>query len=248
MDSITIIIVIIIFYATLVQSTLGFGSALIMMPFLTALIGIKTAVPLVALIATTIHISILIYKWQEVDFLAAWRLVIASLIGIPIGAFLLRMGNEEYLKFILGLIIIGFSIYYLLKPALPFIKDEKYAYFFGFFAGILGGAYNTNGPPVVIYGSMRRWKPTIFRTTLQGYFFPTGLLLLISHYSVGLWTAMVWHNYFIALPFVLTAVLIGGKLNAKISAGKFDKYIYMFLILTGMYITFQSVIQLLHRH
>ena len=42
---------------------------------------------------------------------------------------------------------------------------------FGFFAGILGGAYNTNGPPVVIYGSLRKWSPATFRATLQGYFF-----------------------------------------------------------------------------
>jgi len=245
MDSIAVITVIIIFAATFIQSAFGFGSALIMMPFLTVLIGIKIAVPLAALIATTIHISILLYKWREVDLSAALRLIIASVIGIPLGAYLLRMGNEQYLKFFLGLMIIIFSLFFLLKPALPFLKNEKYAYFFGFIAGILGGAYNTNGPPVVIYGSLRRWNPATFRTTLQGYFFPTGLLLLISHSSVGLWTGTVFNNYLIALPFVLAAVWMGGKLNERISPGKFDKYIYTFLVITGISIAVESILKVI---
>ncbi len=243
MDSIAVITVIIIFAATFIQSAFGFGSALIMMPLLTVLIGIKTAVPLAALIATTIHISILLYKWREVDLSAAFRLIIGSVIGIPLGAYLLRLGNEHYLKLFLGLMIIIFSLLFLLKPALPRLKNEKSAYFFGFIAGILGGAYNTNGPPVVIYGSMRRWSPATFRTTLQGYFFPTGLFLLISHGSIGLWTGAVFNNYLIAFPFVLAAVWMGGKLNERISSGKFDKYIYIFLVITGISIAVESVIK-----
>lgn len=242
----TLLIIFIIFTATLVQSTFGFGSALVMMPFLTVLIGIKAAVPIAALVATTIHISILVHKWREVDLRVAWRLILASLMGIPLGAFILRLGNDVYLKFFLGLVIVVFSLYYLLKPALPLLKSEKYAYVFGFVAGIFGGAYNINGPPVVIYGTMRRWDPGVFRTTLQGYFFPTGLLLLFSHYSVGLWTVAVWHNYLYAFPFVLIAVWLGGILNARISSGKFDTYIYLFLVLTGMSLAIQAGIQLIH--
>jgi hypothetical protein len=29
-----------------------------------------------------------------------------------------------------------------------------------------------NGPPLVIYGALRRWTPERFRATLQGYFLP----------------------------------------------------------------------------
>lgn len=244
-DIYIVYIIITIFTATLVHSAFGFGSALIMMPVLTVLIGIKSAAPLTALVSTTIHISVLIHKWRETNFKAAWRLVAASFIGIPAGAFLLRIGSEDFLKFILGLIIALFSLYFLMKPNLPFLKNEKFAFLFGLIAGILGGAYNTNGPPVVIYGSMRRWNPATFRATLQGYFFPAGLVLLSSHYSAGLWTEMIWHNYFIVLPFVLTAVLIGGRLNSRMPPGKFDRYIYIFLVLTGFCITFQSVLHMI---
>ena len=32
-----------------------------------------------------------------------------------------------------------------------------------------------NGPPLVIYGALRRWSPQHFRATLQGYFLPASL-------------------------------------------------------------------------
>ena len=41
----------VVFLAALVRSTFGFGDALIAMPFLVVLVGLKTATPLMALIA-----------------------------------------------------------------------------------------------------------------------------------------------------------------------------------------------------
>jgi hypothetical protein len=104
----------------------------------------------------------------------------------------------------------------------------------GFIAGILGGAYNTNGPPVVIYGMLRRWDPEKFRATLQGYFLPTGLAILISHGLAGMWTKQVIHLYLYSLPAIIAAVLIGGKVNQLIPKGKFDKIIYGFLVAIGI--------------
>ena len=51
-----------------------------------------------------------------------------------------------------------------------------------------GGAYNTNGPPVVIYATLRRWPPSRFRATMQAYFLPSSLLIAAGHGLAGLWT------------------------------------------------------------
>ena len=50
------------------------------------------------------------------------------------------------------------------------------AWLFGFGAGVLGGAYGMNGPPLVAYGALRHWSPKRFRATLQGYFLPASLV------------------------------------------------------------------------
>ena len=100
-------------------------------------------------------------------------------------------------------------------------------------AGVLGGAYNTNGPPVVIYGALRRWPPERFRATLQGYFLPTGLLILTTHGLAGLWTPQILQLYGLSLPLILTAIFLGGKLNQRISPGGFERLIYLSLLGLG---------------
>lgn len=53
-------VLLILFLSTLVRSTFGFGDALVAMPLLALFIAIKTATPVVAIIAPTIAISLLI--------------------------------------------------------------------------------------------------------------------------------------------------------------------------------------------
>jgi uncharacterized membrane protein YfcA len=230
----TILVLVILFLSTFIRSALGFGDALIAMPLLAIVVGLQVATPLTAMGATTIAIIILIKAWKKVDIKAAWRLVITTWIGIPIGIFFLKAAPELLVKSLLGIIITGFGLYNLIVPNLPRLLNENWAYLTGLIAGILGGAYNTNGPPVVIYGMLRRWDSDKFRATLQGYFLPTGAAILISHGIAGMWTPQVIHLYLYSIPVIVGAVLIGGKVNQLIPQGKFDKIIYGFLVVIGI--------------
>ena len=196
----TLIVMGILFLSTFIRSALGFGDALIAMPLLTMVVGLQVATPLTAMGATTIAISILLRSWKKVDIKAAWRLVLTTWIGIPIGIYFLKAAPDLIVKSLLGILITGFGLYNLIVPNLPRLRNENWAYLTGIIAGILGGAYNTNGPPVVIYGMLRRWDPEKFRATLQGYFLPTGLAILISHGVSGMWTGEVLNLYLFSLP------------------------------------------------
>jgi uncharacterized membrane protein YfcA len=164
----------------------------------------------------------------------AWRLILASLAGIPVGLLLLTQAPENMVKGILGVCLILFGLYSLIRPALPSLYQSGWAYGFGFIAGVLGGAYNTNGPPIVTYGTLRRWPPDRFRATLQGYFIPTGGLIALSHGLAGLWTKEVLVYYLLAFPFVLAAIFLGGKLNGYIPADRFERLLNLALIGLGI--------------
>ncbi|MGB2964460.1 MAG: sulfite exporter TauE/SafE family protein [Anaerolineales bacterium] len=233
-SSTTLLVLVILFLSTFVRSALGFGDALIAMPLLALVVGMQVATPLVAMGASTIAFTILLKSWRKVEIKAAWRLVLSTWIGIPLGIFFLKAAPEFLVKSLLGILIIGFGLYNLFIPNLPKLKTEKWAYLTGLIAGILGGAYNTNGPPVVVYGVLRRWDPEKFRATLQGYFLPTGSAILITHGLAGMWTSQVVHYYLYSLPIIIGAVLVGEKVNQIIPQGKFDKVIYGFLVLVGV--------------
>lgn len=224
----------ILFISTFTRSFLGFGDSLIAMPLLAMLVGITTATPLVALAAITISVLILSRAWKRVDIKAAWRLILSALIGIPIGLFFLKTAPESIVKSILGVVLIGFGIYNLTTPKLSPVQGNWATYTFGLLSGILGGAYNANGPPAVIYGVLKQWEPDRFRATLQGFLLPTGLMIVIGHGLAGLWTPRVLNLYLWALPIIITAVITGGILNKKVSGDHFKRIIYLLLILLGL--------------
>jgi uncharacterized membrane protein YfcA len=227
-------VLLILFISTFTRSTLGFGDALIAMPLLTLVVGVQTATPLVAFMGTTIAATILWNNWRSVDVRAAWRLIVSSLVGIPFGLWLLTVAPGNVVKIILGVVLILFGGYNLLRPKLTMLRNQHWAYLFGFVAGILGGAYNTNGPPVVVYGTLRRWPPVHFRATLQGYFLPTGFLILAGHALGGLWTRQVWQMYIFALPLIFVAIFFGGKVNKRIRPERFSQLLYIILIILGL--------------
>ncbi|KPK74755.1 MAG: hypothetical protein AMJ79_13225 [Phycisphaerae bacterium SM23_30] len=234
METGQVFILTVIFLATFTRSTFGFGDALVAMPLLTLAISLEEAAPLVALTAVTISTTILIKQWRRVQLKSAGMLIIFALGGIPLGIYLLKGIHDTVMKMILAAVIITFSLYQIFHPRLRLRDSDKYAPLFGLLAGILGGAYNINGLPAAIYGTLRGWEAPRFRATMQGFFFPTGLMIALGHGVGGFWTRPVLGNFLLCVPGILVAVYFGGILNGKIPPGKFDRYVYLFLVIIGI--------------
>lgn len=230
----------ILFVSALIHSTLGFGQALIAMPLLLMIVELKTATPLVAFALMTIGAVILLRNWRAVDVSAAWRLVLSSCFGIPVGLFMLKGVPEELMKIFLGILVILFSLYNMGNRHLKIIglrrvgAGSALTYLFGFVAGVLGAAYNTSGLVITIYATLRDWSPDRFRSTLQSYFVFAGLLILASHGVAGLWTPYVLRLYVTSLPLILAGIFFGGRLNRFIPQGQFDGYVNVGLLIMGI--------------
>lgn len=229
-----ILVVGIVLISTFVRGAVGFGNALIAMPLLTMVIGVRSAAPLVALLGLATAVLMLIREWQQLDFRAAGHLIAAAIPGIPVGLLFLTTAPEHLVKGLLGVVLIGFGSYNLFNPRLPQARSPRWGWLFGFMAGILGGAYNSDGPPVVIYGVMRRWKPDRFRATLQGYFLIAGAAIAAGHGLSGLWTHRVLLNLVVSLPAVLVGVLAGDRASDGLPDRAFHRLVNGFLILVGV--------------
>lgn len=243
MDPITIHVLVVIFVATLIRSAFGFGEALVAVPLLALRIPITVAAPLAVLVSVIVAGVIVVQDWRKIEVRSAAGLVISSLFGIPLGLLLLTRGNDQMVKLILGIIIAGFSIYSLTaKTRLHLEKDHPmWLLGSGFCSGVLGGAYGMNGPPLAVYGSLRRWSPQHFRATLQGYFLPASLVGLIGYTSVGLWVPAVTRYFLLSLPGTLVAIMIGRLLNHRLRGDGFFRYVYAGLIIIGGVLVVQAV-------
>jgi uncharacterized membrane protein YfcA len=245
MELYQLVVIIVLFFATLIASTFGFGVGLIAIPILASFIGIRIATPLSAMVALTVILLILLKQWREINFQSIWRLIAASCIGAPLGLFFLKSAQDNLAKLILAIVIMLFSGYNLLNPGIIRFKTDRGAWFFGAMAGFLGGAYALPGPPVIIYGVFRQWSPGSLRVTLSGFFLPSGLIVIVSHWAGGLWTPSVLVLYGMSLPAILLGIFIGHRFNRSIPKKKFTTVLYCLLFLCGMILLIQGYQQLL---
>ena len=207
-DPTTLHVLLVVFVATLVRSTFGFGEALIAVPLLALSIPIRTAAPLAVLLSITIALVVVIQDWRKIHVRSAGWLLAPTFLGIPLGIALLTSVHQNAVKAVLALIIMTFSGYFLLSRRLPELHGDNRSWLLGcgFLAGILGGAYGLNSPPLVVYGTMRRWSPQHFRATLQGYFLPASMVAMAGYWYKGLWTPAVTHYYLVSLWVVLPTI------------------------------------------
>lgn len=227
-DGTTAYVILVVFVATLIRSALGFGEALFAVPLLALLLPLQVAAPLAVLISITIAAIIVAQDWQKIHLRSTGWLVFATLFGIPLGLLLLTSSHQQMAKMALAIVLLAFSAYSLFgrKPLHLTTDNLLWLLGCGFFAGILGGAYGMNGPPLAIYGAMRRWSPQHFRATLQGYFLPASILGMAGYWFAGLWVPAVTHYYLVSLPATIPAILLGRLLNHRLREETYLKYVY----------------------
>ncbi len=233
-----IFVVLIIFLAVFTQSLSGFGSALVAMALLPELMGMEIATPLVAAMAMTVEACLLLRYRASLNLRAVWRLALASLVGIPLGMLTLKRFDENAAMTILGAVIAAYAIYALFELKPPELSHPAWGFAFGLMAGMLGGAYNTSGPPVVIYGNSRRWLPVEFKSNLQGFFFLNSVLVVSGHALSHNFTQAVIQNYLIALPALALGILAGIGLDRRVNPDAFRKIVLILLLVMGVRMIF----------
>ena len=244
LDETTVSVAAVIFVATLIRSAFGFGEALVAVPLLALLMPVEVAAPLAVLVSITVAAVILVQDWHHVHVGSAGWLIVSTLFGIPLGLLLLTTVAEPVVKAILAGIIVTFSTYCLASRNQILLKNDRFAWIFGFGAGVLGGAYGMNGPPLVIYGSLRRWSPEHFRATLQGYFLLASTVGMAGYWLADLWVADVTRYYLMSLPLALVAVVLGRIVNRRLDGRSFRVYVHCGLIVVGLVLLVQSSVMI----
>lgn len=242
-DVTSLLVVLIVFVATLIRSAFGFGEALIAVPLLAFFIPLTTAAPLGVLVSITVALIVVLQDWEKIHLRSAAWLVLSTLPGIPLGLWLLTSSHQAIVKGVLAVIIIMFSAYSLIGRMPPELQRDDRAWLVGcgVCAGILGGAFGMNGPPLVVYGSMRRWSAQQFRATLQAYFLPASLVGMAGYLVSGLWVHAVTRYYLVSLPGVVPAILLGRFVNHRLAGEMFLKYVYMGLGAVGGLLLIQAL-------
>jgi hypothetical protein len=198
------------------------------------------------LISILVALAVVAQDHHKIHFNSAKWLIVFAVLGIPFGLAILIYTNEQSVKIILGITIVLYALYSLFGKDRIILKTDNKRWLFvcGFISGVLGGAYGLNGPPLVVYGNMRKWSAQHFRATLQAYFLPASLIGTMGYALKGLVTLTVLKYFLITLPAAIPAIYLGRRLNLKLRDDSFFRYVYLLLICIGIFLIADSVFRI----
>lgn len=230
----TVFIVSIVVFAAFVQSLSGFGFAVIIMPLITFVLGLQTAAPMVALTALTVYAINLVRYRRGINPQEVLRLGAASVLGVPVGVWVLTNVDETLIKGVMGLILVAYAVNALVRPTTQWVPSRMWVYPAGFLAGCLGGAYNTPGPPAIVYGSLRQWPKDEFRAAMQSLFLVSGLVVVGSHYIAHHLTQEVLTYYLYAVPALALGILAGSLVDRRVDGQRFRTIVTGMILVLGV--------------
>lgn len=224
----------ILFLASFNQGLTGFGFALTSIPLISLIVGIKYAVPLGAIAGFVVNVLLSVQLRKSIDFKSLRFLYVGSFIGIPIGVLLLSKADPELFQRILGIVILLFVVMSFTNFIKPISLNLKWGYIFGLFSGMLGGAFNTNGPPVLIYFYLTGKGKVEQKSAITGFFIVASILIITMHAITGLSSKAIFIDALKFLPFIVSGYFLGSSLFKKISSEFYSKIILGFLFVVAL--------------
>jgi uncharacterized protein len=168
-------------------------------------------------------------NWRNI-----WPLVLGTAIGIPIGVRLLTYTNPAYLRLGVGILLMLYAIYSLVRPAFKPMKIGVAAdIVIGFFNGLLGGLTGLGGVISTISCQLRGWSKDMQRAVFQPVLLAAFVIISISLGASGAVTLETAKLYGIGLPFMMAGIWSGFRLYGKIDDETFRKAVLTLLLLAG---------------
>jgi uncharacterized membrane protein YfcA len=174
------------FVASLARGFSGFGGALIFVPLASAAVGPQVAAPILMVIDGIAQLALLKNAWRQANRRDVGIMAAGAFIGIPLGvailayidAITLRWAIVALVVAMLALLMSGWR--YHGQPNVPTTLGV------GFSAGILSGAVQAAGPPVVAYWLGGSNSALTVRANIILFFFCTSVVTGVSYLATGL--------------------------------------------------------------
>jgi uncharacterized membrane protein YfcA len=179
-----------------VQSTTGFGFALVLSPALFAVMDPVEAVMALLVLGFALSLLVLFERGRprHVDWRSLVPMLAAALPGLGVGAIALTQLSKGALQVAVGVAVVAVAIWQLRRRRQGAEPHRVPGPVAGFTSGVLTTSINVSGPPVVLWLESRGASPEEFRASLAATF-------LVLDLAGG-------------------AVLLAGESSASIDAGR----------------------------
>ena len=231
MDATTIWIIgaVVLFFGSWVQTTIGFGLAVVAAPIL-----VWVAPTWIPIVLTSIALLLsFINTWNQRKFLNIGEMVVPMITRIPgtiLGVWLLAQISVNTLQILVSVTVL--MAVFVSYSAAKFEANKTNLAIAGAISGVTGSTTAIGGPPMAVI--MQHGSPNEIRANLSLYFTYSCILSLIGYYWVGMLDAEIIMTSLSFVPVMLLGFFFGIKSRKFIDAEKFRLALLFLCLISGV--------------
>lgn len=233
---------VILLVAYVIRGITGFGSGLISVPLLALFLPLQFVVPLILLLDFTASVLIggLHFKrvrWDEIGVLVPFGVA-----GVLLGTTLLVRLPSEPMLIALATFVFVFALRSLLNLQGDRTASRAWAIPASLTGGTVGALFGTGGPPYVIYLTHRIRDKSELRATFSALFFIEGLTRIAAFVVAGLLlSAEIWLAYLVALPLIIAALYLGGRVHVGLTQVQMTRLVGGLLMVSSVSLLWKAL-------
>jgi uncharacterized membrane protein YfcA len=226
-----------------VNGLTGFGTALTGLPIWLQAVEPAIAAQLASACSVLSHVSTFPAIWRAIDWRRVAPLIVAGLLGVPVGTLLLPFIPLGIFKLVIGLVLVGHCTFMLIAAGRVGLaaggRGAEAAV--GFAAGVLGGLAALSGVLVTVWASLKAWPKDQRRAFFQAFNFTVLTAMLVSSIASGLVGLRSVVALCIAAPATFMGASLGLRLYRRLDDLRFDRLVLLVLWLSGLGLIWSSL-------
>ncbi len=220
--------------AGFVQGLTGFGFGMTAMSLLPLVLGLHEAQAVVTLTSTAACVLMAAFTLRNVPWAGLPQLWLGTLVGVPLGFELFELLPQAMITRLLGAMLCGMVLFEFFVARRKSLRWPRWLEpIVGVASGILTGAFNIGGPPLVACIYSQPWSKEQHVAGLTAVFLSGGLIrvgLLLAQHDLpsAAWSASSW-----ALLPMLVAIVCGNRVLGYVPQQQLRAAVFTVLLILG---------------
>ncbi|MBM3598294.1 MAG: sulfite exporter TauE/SafE family protein [Alphaproteobacteria bacterium] len=222
-------------FGSIVSGLAGFAFGLVTLGFWLHAIEPTLAAPLVVSCSLVVQLMNVRALWHAVRWERVLPFVLAGLLGVPIGSYLLGHIDAALFRRILGAFLLIYSgISLFLPPMAPAARAGRLADgAVGLAGGVMGGLSGLSGALPTMWSGLRGWSKDEQRAVYQPFNICMHVATMLTYLKDGFLDRDFAVSFLIALPALGAGGWLGIRLYRRVDEVQFRRIVLWLLLISG---------------
>jgi len=234
-SSLIVVILLIAFIGSLIQSSCGFGYGILTVAVLPFILPYQEALALSMMSSGVLSAIMVINNRDKLRLDVLWPCTLISCIVVTVSVIFSFGQSDAVLTRALGALLILLSIYFFFFSDKIRVRPTiTSALIFGAIAGSGAGLFGIGGPPVVIFLLAALDNKDEYRATISFQFLCNSIIATIVRLISGIITPQLIHVSLLAIVPLILGIWLGGYFFRLMSEKTLRRAVYSFMAVSGI--------------